>query len=519
MGHLIHPIASRLGHSTFWNSNSVTFNNKNYIHFCLEDIFFQNLFNWFYSFLEKDNFIFTHVIVSRVFTRIMFCNIIYNSEVDSKWFSFFNSSFKTFKKPKLKKILSIKSLFLKDLNRSSSPSLTSLPVKKIQSFSELKRRNILFFKKYKGFRFLKHYKKFSKLINYNFFNNLLNTSKISKFNYKTYKTTHSLFIRFLSFLKKFRKNHKNKLFTKRLFHHKFKAFSYRRNRIEKFAVVKKTRKYLHIKNLFFVTSKLFSTFKLIKNLFLKTFFKNYFYSVLRNRIKLRKTLTTKLFKKPFFKRWRKKRNFRRFIKPTDAFSLHKKEYFLFFKRFTNYFKFFSLFHKSSRSFFKLININIYNFFKTLSSWYLYSFKTKLLGFFMNSSLLVNNKLGFFFYFLTSGAFNASLICRYITIRLQQGALLFDIIKPLILKLVSFERMSGFKISCAGRFSRRQIAAYSWQIRGELPLNSFGRVVDYNNSTAFLNNSLCGLKVWLCFPEKFLRIKKKGFFFSGRSFCL
>lgn len=73
---------------------------------------------------------------------------------------------------------------------------------------------------------------------------------------------------------------------------------------------------------------------------------------------------------------------------------------------------------------------------------------------------INSKFNFIFFFITSGAFNASLICKYITTRLHQGALLFDIIRPLILKIMTFERTSGFKISCAGRFSRKQIAAYS-----------------------------------------------------------
>ena len=146
-------------------------------------------------FLENNNFIFTHVIVSRIFQRILFCNLIYNSDIDSKWFSFFQNFFKRIVKGTSVKVSFLKSFFLKH----SKGVTTSFEKKKFIKPYPVK-RNLLFFKKYKGFKFFNFYKTFNKPF---FYNSLL--SAFSQHFSKSYSKKISSTFKFIRYLKQLQK--------------------------------------------------------------------------------------------------------------------------------------------------------------------------------------------------------------------------------------------------------------------------------------------------------------------------
>lgn len=55
---------------------------------------------------------------------------------------------------------------------------------------------------------------------------------------------------------------------------------------------------------------------------------------------------------------------------------------------------------------------------------------------------------------------------------------------------------GYKITCSGRFSRKQRATYSWKSFGSLGLSSMKSKLDYSYKTIALKYSSCTIKVWV-----------------------
>lgn len=452
MGHLIHPVASRLGISLGWNSVWVGFDFHQYSQLVFDDFLCNRLLSWFFvKLLHIRNSMFCHLIVLRFFKNILFICFSYNGDFDETWFNFFSFWFKLDKK----------------LNYNSlSDYFLSL-------FKNLKFR-------------------FSKYIKNDNLSNVLNQNS-SSFKYKRIFPV-SFKLLFNKFLK----------YLKLLFEKKFKVFVW-----QKFLNVLKNNKKLRL---------------------------YYFYKYLKYSFKAQHQLKKKKKRKIWKKRWAEKnRQFKLFhekwlLKKNKNKFKFKKSYISMYKFCISFFQLYlydderdyqsmkrlKLEFFNTKNFLKMSKNTIFNFLKYLHYWNVFNLKSKIFGFLININLKINGLLKFIFFYLSSGAWSASLICRYITVRLQQGAELFDIIKPLILKFSRFELMSGFKISCAGRFTRRQIAVYTWQKKGEVPLNSFSRFVDYQFSNAFLKNSVCGIKVWLCFPLRLIKIKTKGFFISGRS---
>jgi hypothetical protein len=147
------------------------------------------------------------------------------------------------------------------------------------------------------------------------------------------------------------------------------------------------------------------------------------------------------------------------------------------------------------------------FFKYISLWKIFNFQKKLLYFFFFYRLNIHLKYFFKFYQIYSGNFNSSLIANYIVTKLSQKFQLFQIINPLLNNLLKFGSFIGFKILCAGRFARKQIATYTWQKKGKVSLNTFKNFIDYSFYTVRLKNSLCGIKVWINFSPHFIYLKE------------
>jgi len=127
--------------------------------------------------------------------------------------------------------------------------------------------------------------------------------------------------------------------------------------------------------------------------------------------------------------------------------------------------------------------------------------------------LINKSLSFFFKKLSLNAdeyyFNvysldflnitSDVIATYMSLKLQQKYSLNWVLRPILKDLsnkIKKRIFLGFKIVCSGRFTRKQIATYSWTKKGSLRLNNFSNLVKYSESSVRLKYGLCGIKVWL-----------------------
>jgi ribosomal protein S3 len=72
----------------------------------------------------------------------------------------------------------------------------------------------------------------------------------------------------------------------------------------------------------------------------------------------------------------------------------------------------------------------------------------------------------------------------------------EILKPIIKDLVSNRYVSGFKISCCGRFTKKEIATFFWKKIKKVSLSQSTSQVEYSFNEVVLKYSVCGVKVWL-----------------------
>lgn len=92
-----------------------------------------------------------------------------------------------------------------------------------------------------------------------------------------------------------------------------------------------------------------------------------------------------------------------------------------------------------------------------------------------------------------------IISTYISLKLQQRYSLNWVLRPILKDLsnkIKSKVFLGYKIVCAGRFTRKQIATYMWMKQGSLELNKFSSLVKYSQTGIKLKYGLCGIKVWL-----------------------
>jgi hypothetical protein len=90
------------------------------------------------------------------------------------------------------------------------------------------------------------------------------------------------------------------------------------------------------------------------------------------------------------------------------------------------------------------------------------------------------------------------LTEFVIRKLKQRHVLKDIIRPLMRELGKHKGISGFKITCSGRFSRADRATFKWMKRGRVPLNNFRELVEYDYSEVTLRFGRVGVKIWLCY---------------------
>lgn len=232
----------------------------------------------------------------------------------------------------------------------------------------------------------------------------------------------------------------------------------------------------------------------IKHIYLKDLIKEYFYEINKiNEFKFvnlifgkSNTLLIKFVNSiincSFFQRL----NYYKFCeKLLYSFGRKKKKKFIFLNFFFRFFVFMSN--------------NFFIFLKNL----IFTLKP----FFENSFL---NNLSIYFKNVSKKQITAALITQYICIRLRQKFSLKEVLRPILKDLTNNPTIRGFRLSCCGRFTKKEIATYKWERRGKIPLNTINANIDYSYNFVILKYSACGIKVWLHRNNTYKYFLKKWF---------
>jgi ribosomal protein S3 len=104
--------------------------------------------------------------------------------------------------------------------------------------------------------------------------------------------------------------------------------------------------------------------------------------------------------------------------------------------------------------------------------------------------------------------NSSIIGEFFFIRLRQYYTIWEVLKNvnfLFKGLMRNNVVKGYKITCSGRFSRKQRTTYSWKSFGSLGTSSMKSKLDYSYKTIALKYSACSVKVWIRLTGKKMKL--------------
>lgn len=119
--------------------------------------------------------------------------------------------------------------------------------------------------------------------------------------------------------------------------------------------------------------------------------------------------------------------------------------------------------------------------------------------------LINfNSINYFYYFnilsVSKYQILTKIVSDYIAIRLNQnfkiGEILFSINRFFYKLYKKYKLIKGYKIQCAGRFSRKQRASFQWKIFFSLKPSTIKSRLDYSLSEIVLKFGKCAIKVWI-----------------------
>ena len=133
------------------------------------------------------------------------------------------------------------------------------------------------------------------------------------------------------------------------------------------------------------------------------------------------------------------------------------------------------------------------------------------------SLIKNQSMNFFFfniYALNLFSVSVEAITSHISLRLQKKFSLNWVLLP-VLKDLSYKVKSnvflGYKLVCSGRFTRKQIATYTWVKKGSIKFNSVSNLIKYSEARVRLKYGLCGIKLWINYGFNSAHLKKRNLF--------
>jgi ribosomal protein S3 len=192
-------------------------------------------------------------------------------------------------------------------------------------------------------------------------------------------------------------------------------------------------------------------------------------------------LIKRLFNKKFYKKFRKALRRNKKFK-AKLFTFLKKKVILKYSR-----KLFFLFIKN-----KILKL-YWDSFKKLSLFYLKKFNHSD---FLSKMFIIG---------LSKMNVNANIISEFFFIRLTQYYTIWEVLRNinfLFKSLMKKKRLvKGYKITCSGRFSRKQRATYSWKAFGSLAFSTVKSRLDYSYKTIALKYSACTIKVWVRLGKK------------------
>ncbi len=492
MGHLINPISLRLGYSRNWGFSGALMESKSQ-YFYLNTkywnilLFFKRIFNL--QTFEKMGVMFSHLRYVSSYKKEVIIIYLYDGPLQSESFIFYKylNRFKKFKK-----LLRYKKLFFKKFLKRSFLifyylfnlnfffnninkyllNLLSLKLLNLLNLINILKLNLkgldnLYFLNNVSSKDRIHMNTlvsffFKNKVNDLFFSFLIFDINANSFLSSVFINKHFNFSNFINVVNSF-----NKIFLS------FKIFNFKNfvNIYSKFPVLK--------------TSNLFLDFQInYKNIIEEYFyelnniiyFKDYF-NIFENKLIV--NFSTDLVKDTFLQRNKYYKFLNKFIK---ILYFTKKRKFIFLNFF---FKFFSYYSTNFFIFFK----NIIKFFK---------------------KFLLNKDINIYFKNVSKFQITSSLISRYISIRLKQRFSLKEILKPILKDLSSNPSIEGFKISCCGRFTKKEIATYKWERQGKISLNTIKANIDYSLNHVILKYSVCGIKVWLHRNSNYKYFFKKWF---------
>jgi hypothetical protein len=130
-------------------------------------------------------------------------------------------------------------------------------------------------------------------------------------------------------------------------------------------------------------------------------------------------------------------------------------------------------------------------------WYIKSYIDYFFNYKNNQGVIINT----FFLFPSYILLTAKMIAYVIRIRLTQKYSLGEILNKFVNFLNKESELIGFRITCHGRFTRRQRASHrliksSLKNKDKLLLNTFCGFVDYAYIEQPLKYGMCGIRIWL-----------------------
>ncbi len=101
-----------------------------------------------------------------------------------------------------------------------------------------------------------------------------------------------------------------------------------------------------------------------------------------------------------------------------------------------------------------------------------------------------------FLFLNNENVTAKFLCNYFVKKLSQKYTIFEILNPVVRDLKKNPNILGFKLSCAGRLTKKQRAGLIVQRFNSVPLSTLNSIIDYSLDTVILRHGVSCVKVWL-----------------------
>lgn len=101
--------------------------------------------------------------------------------------------------------------------------------------------------------------------------------------------------------------------------------------------------------------------------------------------------------------------------------------------------------------------------------------------------------------------SAQFICTYVCQRIQQNIPFRQIYKQLLLEIKKHDEIQGMRIVCSGRIGGVEMARVESRKYGQTSLHVFSEKIDFATDQAYTLFGLIGVKVWVCFREKEIKV--------------